>query len=117
MSCSNLPEGTVAFSAGSHIDLPDDIFYERFPLHLRERAPRVWFEEGISNIGQDGKSFLSMELVAPLAQYDLLPGAVTSQLDARVSDKSDDSASSAASFPKYYGCPAANARNRFPLRM
>jgi hypothetical protein len=35
-----LPAGTEVFSADNHISLADDIFYERFPEELRDKAPR-----------------------------------------------------------------------------
>ena len=36
-----LPFGTEVFSADDHISLAEDIFYERFPDSMKERAPRV----------------------------------------------------------------------------
>ncbi|EPQ45600.1 hypothetical protein MMSP_1361 [Mycobacterium sp. 012931] len=36
-----LPEGTVVFSADNHISLAADIFYERFPDDLKDKAPRI----------------------------------------------------------------------------
>ena len=36
-----LPEGTEVFSADNHISLADDIFYERFPDDLKDKAPRI----------------------------------------------------------------------------
>ncbi len=40
-----LPEGTVVVSADAHWEINEDIFYERFPDHLKEEAPRVWFDK------------------------------------------------------------------------
>jgi hypothetical protein len=34
-----LPTGTEIFSADNHISVADDIFYERFPEDLTEKAP------------------------------------------------------------------------------
>ncbi len=34
-----LPAGTEVFSADDHISLAADIFYERFPESMKERAP------------------------------------------------------------------------------
>ena len=34
-----LPAGTEVFSADDHISLADDIFYERFPEGMKDRAP------------------------------------------------------------------------------
>ena len=38
-----LPAGTEVFSADNHISLAEDIFYERCPASLKDRAPRVWY--------------------------------------------------------------------------
>jgi predicted TIM-barrel fold metal-dependent hydrolase len=38
-------EGLAIVSADSHIEITEDIFYKRFPEHLREKAPRVWFDK------------------------------------------------------------------------
>jgi predicted TIM-barrel fold metal-dependent hydrolase len=40
-------------SADDHWEITEDIFYENFPAHLKERAPRVWFE-GYWHIGRPG---------------------------------------------------------------
>jgi predicted TIM-barrel fold metal-dependent hydrolase len=39
-----LPAGLRVVSADSHLEIADDIFYENFPDHLRNKAPRVWFD-------------------------------------------------------------------------
>lgn len=41
-----LPEGTVVVSADNHWSFCDDIFYERFPEHLRHKAPRGRNDDG-----------------------------------------------------------------------
>jgi predicted TIM-barrel fold metal-dependent hydrolase len=41
----NLPKGLTVVSADNHIELTEDIFYERFPARLRDKAPRVWFDK------------------------------------------------------------------------
>lgn len=40
-----LPAGTTLVSADNHIEITEDIFYRRFPSHLRDSAPRVWFDK------------------------------------------------------------------------
>jgi len=40
----DLPAGLRIVSADSHLEVADDVFYERFPQHLKEKAPRVWFD-------------------------------------------------------------------------
>ena len=49
-----LPEGTEVFSADNHISLADDIFYERFPDDLKDKAPRIWYEDGAYMVGPQG---------------------------------------------------------------
>lgn len=40
-----LPEGTRVISADGHWEVNRDVFYERFPDHLKAEAPRVWFDK------------------------------------------------------------------------
>jgi hypothetical protein len=40
-----LPAGLTVVSADNHIEITEDIFYRGFPEHLREAAPRVWFDK------------------------------------------------------------------------
>lgn len=39
-----LPQGHTVVSADTHWEICDDIFFERFPKHLKDLAPRVWFD-------------------------------------------------------------------------
>lgn len=48
------PAGTVIVSADSHW-LEGDIWFDRFPAHLRDRAPRMVFEDGGWQTIIDGK--------------------------------------------------------------
>src|SRR4051794_12362778 len=41
---AKLPQDLVLVSADNHIELTEDIFYERFPADRRQAAPRVWFD-------------------------------------------------------------------------
>ncbi|CAN7658866.1 amidohydrolase family protein [Phenylobacterium sp. LjRoot225] len=50
----NLPPGTRLVSADNHWEITKDIFYENFPTHLRDKAPRVWFD-GFWRIGYRGQ--------------------------------------------------------------
>ncbi|RYD97956.1 MAG: hypothetical protein EOP61_16060 [Sphingomonadales bacterium] len=52
----DLPEGTIITSADGHWEIDEkDIFYEGFPAHLREQAPRVWFDRFV-RIGYRGST-------------------------------------------------------------
>ena len=48
-----LPAGTEVISADDHWAITEDIFYENFPAHLRDQAPRVWYD-GYWRIGKSG---------------------------------------------------------------
>ena len=41
---AKLPADLILVSADNHIELTEDIFYERFPAERRDAAPRVWFD-------------------------------------------------------------------------
>ena len=94
-----LPPGTEVFSADNHISLADDIFYERFPARLKERAPRVWYEDGAYELGIAGKSFLPGDFSHVLMQYDPLTGAGSANLDARIAELSSDGIVRELAFP------------------
>jgi predicted TIM-barrel fold metal-dependent hydrolase len=40
-----LPKGLTLVSADNHIELTEDVFYQKFPARLRDAAPRVWFDK------------------------------------------------------------------------
>jgi len=94
-----LPEGTVVFSADNHISLADDIFYQRFPEALKEKAPRIWYEDGAYQIGRKGQSFLPGDFSAVLMQYDDLPGAASTNIEARIQELREDGVEKELAFP------------------
>lgn len=66
-----LPPGTTVVSADGHWELNEDIFYQNFPAHLKDEAPRVWFDR-FWHIGYKGEveafplSQRAMEMVPKL---------------------------------------------------
>jgi predicted TIM-barrel fold metal-dependent hydrolase len=94
-----LPTGTQVFSADNHISLADDIFFERFPQELREKAPRVWYEDGAFQLGRKGKSFLPGDFSHVLMQYDPLVGSGSANLEARLDELAADGVSKELAFP------------------
>jgi predicted TIM-barrel fold metal-dependent hydrolase len=94
-----LPEGTVVFSADNHISLAADIFYERFPEDLKEKAPRIWYEDGAYQVGRKGQSFLPGDFSAVLMQYDDLPGAASTNIEARIQELREDGVEKELAFP------------------
>jgi predicted TIM-barrel fold metal-dependent hydrolase len=87
------------FSADDHISLAEDIFYERFPEALKDRAPRVWYEQGAWTIGKGDRAFLPREFTGVLTQYDPLPGSSTRDLDARLKQLEADGVMRELAFP------------------
>ncbi|MGA7054041.1 MAG: amidohydrolase family protein, partial [Mycobacterium sp.] len=94
-----LPEGTVVFSADNHISLAADIFYERFPEDLKDKAPRIWYEDGAYQVGRKGQSFLPGDFSAVLMQYDDLPGAASTHIEARIQELREDGVDKELAFP------------------
>ena len=96
---TGLPEGTVVFSADNHISLADDIFYQRFPEDLKDKAPRIWYEDGAYQVGRKGQSFLPGDFSAVLMQYDDLPGAASTNIEARIQELREDGVEKELAFP------------------
>ncbi|MBH0781761.1 amidohydrolase family protein [Nocardia bovistercoris] len=94
-----LPAGTEVFSADNHISLAEDIFFERFPEDLKDKAPRVWYEEGAFQMGRKGKSFLPGDFSHVLMQYDPLEGSGSNNLAARTADLRADGIAKELAFP------------------
>jgi predicted TIM-barrel fold metal-dependent hydrolase len=94
-----LPPGTEVFSADDHISLAEDIFYERFPDDMKDRAPRVMNVDGGWVMGIDGKSVLVREFIEVLTQYDPVPGSHTGDVDARLAALDSEGVSRELAFP------------------
>ncbi len=96
---AGLPPGTPIFSADNHISLAQDIFRERFPVALREKAPEVLYEDGAWTLGFGGKGFLPPAFTLVLQQYDPLPGASTADMAARMAELEADGVTHELAFP------------------
>lgn len=97
---TGLPAGTEVFSADNHISLSEDIFYEKFPPELQDKAPRIWYEDGAYMVGRaKGKTFLPLDFSRVLMQYDDLPGAATTNIDARIQELREDGVDKELAFP------------------
>ena len=96
---SGLPAGTEVFSADDHISLAVDIFYERFPDSMKDRAPRVMNVDGGWVIGMDGKSILVQEFIDVLTQYDPVSGSHTGDVDARLAALDSEGVAKELAFP------------------
>ena len=67
------PEGTVIVSADSHW-LEGDIFVERFPEHLKDRAPRIFFENGGWEVELGGKRITPPGTAEAACAFECVPG-------------------------------------------
>ncbi|MBI5947829.1 MAG: amidohydrolase [Chloroflexi bacterium] len=68
-----LPAGTVVISADSHW-LEGDIWIDRFPEHLKHRAPRVFFENGGWEVELGGKRLTPPGSAAVSCSFECVPG-------------------------------------------
>ena len=87
------------FSADDHISLSEDIFYERLPESMKERAPRIMNVEGGWVLGVDGKSILVPEFIRVLTQYDPVPGSHAGDVDARLAALDSEGVDRELAFP------------------
>lgn len=94
-----LPAGTEVFSADDHISLSEDIFYDRLPDSMKDRAPRIMNVEGGWVLGVDGKSILVPEFIRVLTQYDPLPGSHAGDVDARLAALDSEGIDRELAFP------------------
>jgi predicted TIM-barrel fold metal-dependent hydrolase len=94
-----LPAGTEVFSADDHISLSEDIFYERLPDAMKERAPRVMNVDGGWVLGMEGKSILVREFIEVLTQYDPVPGSHAGDVDARLAALDSEGITRELAFP------------------
>jgi predicted TIM-barrel fold metal-dependent hydrolase len=93
----NLPAGTKIFSADNHISVGEDIWYQRFPAHLKDKAPRVWFADGIYHLGFNGKSIYPPEMIPGLSQFDGYDGSV--KVKSRLADMDSECVTGELVFP------------------
>jgi hypothetical protein len=94
-----LPAGTEVFSADTHISVTEDIWYQRFPAAMKERAPRIWCVNGVPTIGIGGKSFLPEGFLAVVKHYGDLPGMSASHIEARMADLDAEGVRAELAFP------------------
>jgi predicted TIM-barrel fold metal-dependent hydrolase len=80
-----LPSGTIVVSADNHWSLAEDIFYDRFPPHLRDRAPRFFRgPDGGCQWLVGGKSLFHPSFAKSLGDFERVPGCT--DLGARLQD-------------------------------
>lgn len=94
-----LPAGTEVFSSDNHISLAEDIFHERFPESLKDRAPRVMNVEGAWVVGTGGDAPLHPDFLRVLTQYDPLAGSHTGDVTARLAALDAEGVDKELAFP------------------
>src|SRR5580658_10473746 len=111
-----LPAGTEVFSSDDHISLAEDIFYERFPDDMKERAPRVMNVDGGWVLGVDGQSILVREFIEVLTMYDPVSGSHTGDVEARLAALESEGVTKELAFPNsvlaLFGWPDKDMRER-----
>lgn len=79
-----VPAGTVVVSADSHWLEEADLWVERFPSHLKDRAPRM-FNNGVGwEMEVDGKTFIGPAQAAGFSTFEMVAGI--NQVAARLAD-------------------------------
>ena len=94
-----LPPGTVVISADSHW-LEGDIWIERFPEHLKHRAPRVFFEDGGWQVELGGKRLTPPGSAAASCAFECVPGF--NNLEARLKDLDTEGVAQEILFPQKF---------------
>ena len=95
-----LSEGLTIVSSDSHLPLAEDIWFDRFPEHLKDKAPRIWYDEKekVNQIGFNG------ETLYPESAYPLIRSmedrAGTFDLDARMADLDAEDVAKEIVFPQ-----------------
>jgi predicted TIM-barrel fold metal-dependent hydrolase len=97
-----LPKGTVVVSTDTHFALREDIWIDRFPKHLKDRAPRIWFDENykVWQLGIDGKDVYTEEFIPILKSAEDRPGASASDMEARFEDLRTEGVEKEIAFPQ-----------------
>src|SRR5687768_15282386 len=78
-----IPADTVVISAASHWLEAPDLWVERFPDHLKDRAPRLFFDGGWQ-MEIDGKLVFGPAEAAGFCTFECMPGI--NQAEARLLD-------------------------------
>lgn len=96
---TGLPTGSTVFSADDHISLGADVFVERFPDSMKDKAPRVLNVDGGWALVVDGTPLLVPDFLRVLTQYDPLPGSHTGDIDARLAALDAEGVDAELAFP------------------
>jgi predicted TIM-barrel fold metal-dependent hydrolase len=92
-----LPTGTVVVSADSHW-LEGDIWIDRFPEHLKDKAPRMFFENGGWEMEVNGKRLTPEGQSERTCAFECVPGF--NQLGPRMRDLDAEGVAKEILFPQ-----------------
>ncbi len=105
-----LPEGTIVVSADNHWSVHQDIFYDRFPDHLKHKAPRWDPAERVFTF--DGESELTQSVRKSIATYEAVPGVA--HIAPRLRDMDIEGVDKEMNFPNtipaFFGYPDLEVR-------
>lgn len=93
------PARTAIISADSHW-LEGDIWVERFPEHLKDRAPRVFFENGGWEMELGGRRITPPGAAAASCAFECVPGF--NDIDARMKDLDAEGVQQEIIFPQKF---------------
>ena len=95
----DLPASTQIVSADGHWEIDGDIFVAGFPEHLKEQAPRVWFDRFI-RVGYKGKleTYPVTDEIVRGVQLNIGPGAAN--IDVRMADMAREGITKEILFPQ-----------------
>jgi predicted TIM-barrel fold metal-dependent hydrolase len=112
----DLPAGTVVFSADNHLELGENLWVEKFPAELKEKAPHVWQVDGATHLGPGRKSLLPDAYADVFKPYGKVPGFLSSNMDLRMKDLADEGIEKELAFPNailaMLNYPDLNVRER-----
>jgi predicted TIM-barrel fold metal-dependent hydrolase len=95
----DFPAGTIVVSADSHW-LEGDIWVDRFPAHLKHRAPRVFFENGGWEVELDGVRLTPPGSAAASCAFECVPGF--NDVGVRMKDLDAEGVSQELIFPQKF---------------
>lgn len=97
---ADIPEGAIIVSADNHIPFASDVYYERFPDHLKEKAPRLWWDEtaGIFQIGVNFQGMIPESAYKIIRSIEDRPGC--RDLNARMGDLDAEGIAKEVVFPQ-----------------
>jgi predicted TIM-barrel fold metal-dependent hydrolase len=109
-----LPERTVVVSCDNHWSIHTDLFYDRFPARLKDKAPRLYIPPDGNNIWLvDGKSPMTEGVKRSKATYECVPGVF--DIQARLADMDAEGMDKEIVFPngvpEFYGFPDVEVRD------